>query len=56
MGKKDLHKKKRLASAHRKGKSGRVPAFVMIRTNRAITFNSHRRDWRTDKLSKKEKE
>ncbi len=56
MGKKDLHKKKRLASARRKGGSGRVPAFVMIRTNRGIIFNPHRRDWRTDKLSRKEKE
>jgi len=54
MGMKDLHKKKRLASAGRKNK--RIPAFVMIRTNREVSRNLYRRDWRTDKLSAREKE
>lgn len=51
---KNLHRKKRLAKANKK--SRRIPAFVMIRTNREITINRYRRDWRTEKLSAKEKE
>jgi large subunit ribosomal protein L39e len=48
MGSKGLEKKKRLAKAKKKIK--RIPAFVMIRTNRRVTQNRNRRDWRTDKL------
>jgi len=48
MGKKDLAKKMKLAKANRQIK--RLPAFVMIRTNRRVSFNRRRRDWRTDKL------
>jgi len=54
MGKKDLHRKKRLATAGKKNR--RIPAFVMIRTNREVSRNLYRRDWRGDKLSAKEKE
>jgi large subunit ribosomal protein L39e len=48
MGSKDLGKKMRLSKAKRKIK--RIPAFVMIRTERKVTQNRNRRDWRTDKL------
>ncbi len=48
MGKKELPKKKKLAKANRKIR--RIPAFVIIRTKRKISFNRRRRDWRTDKL------
>ncbi len=52
MGKKGLEKKKRLAKA--KSKIKRIPAFVMMRTEREVTQNRNRRDWRTDKLRIKE--
>lgn len=52
MGKKGLTKKMKLAKEGRKIK--RLPAFVMIRTNRRVTFNRRRRDWRTDKLGIKD--
>jgi large subunit ribosomal protein L39e len=48
MGKKGLVKKKKLASANKEIK--RIPAFVIIRTKRKVSFNRRRRDWRTDKL------
>ncbi len=48
MGSKELGKKMRLSKAKRKTK--RIPAFVMVRTNRKVTANRNRRDWRTDKL------
>ncbi len=48
MGSKGLAKKMKLAKASRQIK--RIPAFVMIRTKRKVTFNRRRRDWRTDKL------
>lgn len=48
MGSKGLTKKMRLAKAARKIR--RVPAFVLIRTKRKVSFNRRRRDWRTDKL------
>ncbi|NYZ74600.1 50S ribosomal protein L39e [Candidatus Micrarchaeota archaeon] len=48
MGARGLGKKKRLAKAARKIR--RIPAFVMIRTNRRVTVNRRRRSWRTDKL------
>ena len=48
MGAKGLPKKMRLAKAARKIK--RIPAFVIIRTKRKVSFNRRRRDWRTDKL------
>ncbi len=41
-------KKMRLAKAKRKIK--RIPAFVIIRTKRKVSFNRSKRDWRTDKL------
>ncbi len=43
-----MTKKMRLAKANRQIK--RVPAFVIIRTKRKVSFNRRRRDWRTDKL------
>lgn len=52
MGSKGLGKKMKLAKANRKIK--RIPAFVIIRTKRRVTFNRRRRDWRTDKLGIKE--
>ncbi len=48
MGARGLAKKLKLAKTKRKIK--RIPAFVMIRTKRRVTFNRRRRDWRTDKL------
>ena len=48
MGKKSLTKKKRLARANRKTR--RIPAFVIAKTNRKVTYNNYRRNWRTDKL------
>ena len=48
MGARGLAKKLKLAKAKRKIK--RIPAFVMIRTKRRVSFNRRRRDWRTDKL------
>jgi len=48
MGARGLGKKMKLAKAARQIK--RIPAFVMIRTKRRVTFNRRRRDWRTDKL------
>ncbi len=47
-----MEKKMRLAKAGRQIK--RLPAFVMIRTKRKVSFNRRRRDWRTDKLAIKE--
>jgi len=43
-----LTKKLRLAKAARKIR--RIPAFVIMRTKRKVSFNRRRRDWRTDKL------
>ncbi|HIE53907.1 MAG TPA: 50S ribosomal protein L39e [Chromatiaceae bacterium] len=54
MSKSDSRRKKRLAKAGKKNR--RIPAFVMIRTNREVSRNRYRRDWRTDKLSEREKE
>ncbi len=48
MGVKGLAKKLKLGKAGRKIK--RIPAFVMVRTKRKVTFNRRKRDWRTDKL------
>ncbi|MFH0885282.1 MAG: 50S ribosomal protein L39e [Candidatus Micrarchaeota archaeon] len=48
MGAKGLAKKLKLGKAGRKIK--RIPAFVMVRTKRKVTFNRRKRDWRTDKL------
>ncbi len=52
MGKKSLQKKKILAKAARKNR--RIPAFVMLKTARKVSYNPYRRDWRTDKLRIKE--
>lgn len=48
MGSKGLKKKQRLGKETRKIK--RMPAFVIARTKRKVSFNRRRRDWRTDKL------
>ncbi|MFH0737538.1 MAG: 50S ribosomal protein L39e [Candidatus Micrarchaeota archaeon] len=48
MGAKGLAKKMKLAKEARKIR--RIPAFVIIRTKRKVSFNRRRRDWRTDKL------
>ncbi len=45
-------KKRRLARAAKKNR--RIPPFVMLKTNRRVTVNRYRRDWRTDKLDIKE--
>jgi len=47
-------KKKRLAKAMKKNR--RVPPFVMMRTNRTVTFNRYRRNWRTEKLNIQEED
>lgn len=52
MGKKTVKKKLRLAKAAREIK--RIPAFVIVRTKRKVSFNRRRRDWRTEKLRIKE--
>lgn len=52
MGRKGLAKKKRLAKAGREIR--RIPAFVMIRTRRKVTYNRRRRNWRSEKLAIKE--
>ena len=52
MSKKNLRKKMRLSKESRKIR--RIPAFVMIRTNRKVTHNRRNRNWRTEKLRIKE--
>lgn len=52
MSKNSGDKKKRLIKA--KKKNSRLPPFVILKTNRKLTFNSNRRNWRTDKLRIKE--
>ncbi len=52
MSKKGEVKKGRLAKAAKQNK--RLPVFVTIRTKRKVTYNSYRRNWRTDKLRLKE--
>ncbi len=44
MGKKTKAKKKRLAKLERQ--NARVPAWVMIRTDRDVMRNPKRRNWR----------
>lgn len=48
MSKKNLSKKMRLGKESRKIR--RIPAFVMLRTKRRVTYNRRNRNWRTDKL------
>lgn len=48
MSKKSLQKKKKLAKAEKKNRA--IPAFVILKTARKVTYNPYRRDWRTDKL------
>lgn len=48
MSKKGLDKKKKLAKAEKKNK--RIPPFVFLKTNRRVTVNRYRREWRNDKL------
>ncbi len=52
MSRKGSKKKKRLAKAAKK--NSRIPPFVMLKTNRKVTVNRYRRNWRTDKLRIKE--
>ena len=47
-------KKKKLAKALKKNR--RVPPFVMLKTNRTVTFNRYRRNWRTEKLNMQEED
>lgn len=49
MGQKTLTKKMRLGKEQKKIK--RIPAFVIARTKRKVSYNRRRRDWRTDKLA-----
>jgi large subunit ribosomal protein L39e len=44
MGKKSKAKKKRLAKLERQ--NSRVPAWVMLKTDRQVTRNPKRRNWR----------
>ncbi len=44
MGKKSKGKKKRLAK--KKKQNQRVPAWVMLKTNRSVTNHPKRRNWR----------
>jgi large subunit ribosomal protein L39e len=44
MGKKSKAKKKRLAKLNRQ--SGNVPNWVILKTNRDVTRNPKRRNWR----------
>ncbi|MBN1454951.1 MAG: 50S ribosomal protein L39e [Methanomicrobia archaeon] len=47
-GKKTLGKKIRLAKANRQNR--RIPAWIMVRTNRQVTTHPKRRQWRRTKL------
>ncbi|PSQ39664.1 50S ribosomal protein L39e [Halobacteriales archaeon SW_5_70_135] len=44
MGKKSKAKKKRLAKLERQ--NGRVPSWVVLKTNRDVQRNPKRRNWR----------
>lgn len=44
MGKKSKAKKKRLAKLDRQ--NARIPAWVMLKTDRNVTRNPKRRNWR----------
>ena len=44
MGKKSKAKKKRLAKAERQ--NSRIPAWVIMKTDRDVTRNPKRRSWR----------
>jgi len=44
MGKKSKAKKKRLAKKERQ--NNRIPAWVMLKTDRDVTRNPKRRSWR----------
>lgn len=44
MGKKSKSKKKRLAKLDRQ--NSRIPAWVMVKTDRDVTRNPKRRNWR----------
>ncbi|OUJ19374.1 Ribosomal protein L39E [Methanonatronarchaeum thermophilum] len=46
MGRKNKAKKKRLAKKTRQ--NSRVPAWVMMKTNRDVTNHPKRRSWRRD--------
>jgi large subunit ribosomal protein L39e len=48
MGKKTKGRKKRLAKAGKQNR--RLPAWVIIRTNRNVTTHPKRRNWRRNKL------
>ncbi|MFH1221507.1 MAG: 50S ribosomal protein L39e [Candidatus Micrarchaeota archaeon] len=52
MSKKTLLKKKMLAKAKRTNR--RIPAFVVVKTARKVSYNPNRRNWRTTKLRIKE--
>lgn len=54
MVKKDLKKKMRLGKKARQNR--RVPTFAMIRTKRKVQTNPKTRNWRTEKIKKKDKE
>lgn len=48
MGKKSKAKKKRLAKLE--NQNSRVPAWVMLKTDRQVTRNPKRRNWRRNDL------
>ncbi len=50
MGKKSLAKKKRLAKAAKQNR--RVPAWVIMKTNRRFQTHPKRHHWRRSKLQK----
>jgi len=48
MGKKSAHKKSRLAHALKQNR--RLPIFVVAKTNRRVSQNNKRRNWRKEKM------
>lgn len=50
MGKKTLGKKKRLAKAKKRNR--RVPAWIVMKTNRRFTTHPKRHHWRRSKLQR----
>ena len=54
MVKKDLKKKMKLGKKNRQNR--KVPTFAAIRSKRKVQTNPKTRNWRTEKISKKDKE
>lgn len=52
---KDLRHKKKLILAKKMRQNRRVPLFVSAKTNRKVSDNNKRRNWRTRKLKLSDK-